>query len=90
MGAIGKTFLEVGYEPSNAELHVREIDQVRATKQAMRSVLPFHGTLGRRIFDHIFVPASRLVGEVEAVAGTTRDVTDRKGMEDTLKGADRK
>ena len=29
-------------------------------------------------------------GEVEAVAGTTRDVTDRKAMEEALREADRK
>ena len=37
-----------------------------------------------------FVPVFGADGEVEAVAGTTRDVTDRKSMEDELRDADRK
>ncbi len=82
---IGKTFLEIGYEPWHAEMHCREIDQVRATKRPIRGEVPFHGTLGRRIYDYIFVPVFGIDGEVEAVAGTTRDVTDRKKMEEELR-----
>jgi PAS domain S-box-containing protein len=89
-GAIGKTFLEIGYEPWHAEMHDREIDQVRATGQPVRGEVPFAGAYGRRIYDYIFVPVLGADGEVEAVAGTTRDVTERKGMEDALRGADRK
>jgi PAS domain S-box-containing protein len=87
---IGKTFLELGYEPWHAEMHCREIDQVRATKASIRGEVPFNGTYGRRIYDYIFVPVLGADGEVEAVAGTTRDVTERKSMEDELRDADRK
>lgn len=80
-GAIGKTFLEIGYEPWHAALHEREIDQVRATRQPIRGEVPFHGTHGRRQYDYIFVPVIGADGEVEAVAGTTRDVTERKETE---------
>ena len=52
--------------------------------------VPFTGTNGRRIYDYIFVPVFGADGEVEAVAGTTRDVTDRKAMEEELRDADRK
>jgi PAS domain S-box-containing protein len=75
---IGKTFFEVGYEAWHAEMHEREIDQVVATKQAVRGDVPFAGTHGRRVYDYIFVPVFGPHGEVEAVAGTTRDVTDIK------------
>lgn len=89
-GAIGKTFLDIGYEPWHAEMHGREIDQVRATKQPIRGEVPFTGTHGRRIYDYIFVPVIGADGEVEAVAGTTRDVTDRKEAEIALAESDRK
>lgn len=79
--AIGKTFLELGYEPWHAEMHKREIDQVAATKKPLRGVVPFNGTNGRRIYDYIFVPVFDARGEVEAVAGTTRDETDRLAAE---------
>jgi PAS domain S-box-containing protein len=83
-GAIGKTFLEIGYEPWHAEMHDREIDRVRATKQPIRGEVPFTGTHGTRQYDYIFVPVLGADGEVEAVAGTTRDVTDRKESEVAL------
>jgi PAS domain S-box-containing protein len=89
-GAIGKTFFEIGYEPWHAAMHDREIDQVRATKEPIRGEVPFTGTNGRRIYDYIFVPVIGADGEVEAVAGTTRDVTDRKESELALAESDRK
>jgi PAS domain S-box-containing protein len=89
-GALGKTFLEIGYEPWHAEMHDREIDQVRATREPIRGEVPFTGTDGRRIYDYIFVPVIGADGEVEAVAGTTRDVTDRKESELALAESDRK
>jgi PAS domain S-box-containing protein len=76
-----KTFLEIGYPAWHAELHSREIEQVRATKQPVRGEVPFDGAFGRRIYDYIFVPVLNSQGEVEAVAGTTRDVTDSKELE---------
>ncbi|HEY4259121.1 MAG TPA: PAS domain S-box protein [Schlesneria sp.] len=82
---IGKTFLEIGYEPWHAELHSREIDQISDTKKSIRGEVPFHGTNGQRIYDYIFVPVLGADGQVESVAGITRDVTDRKDMEDELR-----
>lgn len=82
--AIGKTFLEVGYEPSHAQMHDREIEQVKATKLPVRGEVPFTGTTGRRIYEYIFVPVLGPSGDVEAVAGTTRDVTERKQAQDEL------
>lgn len=82
--SIGKTCHELGYEPWHADMHAREIDQVIATKQPVRGEVPFTGTNGRRIYDYIFVPVFGADGEVEAVAGTTRDVTARKNLEQEL------
>jgi PAS domain S-box-containing protein len=83
--AIGKSLLENGYEPWHAEMHEREIDQIKANKQPVRGEVSFpHATLGKRIYDYILVPVLSDKGEVEAVAGTTRDVTERKRWEETL------
>lgn len=79
--AIGKTCLELGYEPSHAAMHDREIDHVVATGEPVRGEVPFEGTYGLRIYDYIFVPVFNDNGDVDAVAGTTRDVTDRKKHE---------
>lgn len=88
--AIGKTCLELGYEPWHASRHDEEIEQVIATKKPIRGEVPFTGTNGRRVYDYIFVPVFGANGEVEAVAGTTRDITDRQAMEEELREADRK
>jgi PAS domain S-box-containing protein len=87
--SIGRTCLELGYEPWHAAMHDREIDEVFASRQPIRGEVPFEGTNGRRIYDYIFVPIFDANGEVEAVAGTTRDVTDRKRAEDALTESER-
>ena len=88
--AIGKTCLELGYEPWHAEMHDQEIEQVIATKQPTRGEVPFTGTFGRRVYDYIFVPIIGKDGEVEAIAGTTRDITERQQMEAALRETDRR
>jgi len=76
--SIGKSLLEVGYEPWHAEMHEREIDQVIATKRPVRGEVSFpHATLGKRIYDYILVPVLDQDGKVEAIAGTTRDITQQ-------------
>ena len=83
--AAGKNCLELGYEPWHAEMHDREIDEVVATKKSIRGEVPFAGTNGRRIYDYIFVPVLDESGEVEAVAGTTREITEKKAVEETVR-----
>jgi PAS domain S-box-containing protein len=82
--AIGRNCLELGYPDWHAEMHDREIEQVKATKAPIRGQVPFNGTFGRRIYDYIFVPVLGPDGEVEAVAGTTRDITELKQAQDRL------
>lgn len=80
--AIGKRLLENGYEPWHAEMHEREIDHVIKTKQSIRGEVSFpHATLGKRVYDYIFSPVINAQGEVDAIAGTTRDITDIKENE---------
>lgn len=83
--AVGKGLRENGYEEWHALMHEREIDQVRATKQPVRGEVSFpHAILGRRVYDYILTPVINEQGDVEAVAGTTRDVTERKQWEDSV------
>jgi PAS domain S-box-containing protein len=88
--AIGKTCLELGYEPWHAALHDGEIDQIILTKQPVRGEVPFTGTFGRRDYDYLLVPVLGADGGVVAVAGTTRDITERKQMEADLRESDRR
>jgi PAS domain S-box-containing protein len=82
--AIGRNCLELGYPDWHAEMHGREIEQVKATRRPVRGEVPFEGTFGRRTYEYIFVPVLGPDGEVEAIAGTTRDITERKQFEDEL------
>lgn len=83
--AIGKGLLDNGYEPWHAEMHEREIDKVAETKMPIRGEVSFpHAQFGRRIYDYIFTPVFNDKGEVEAIAGTTRDITDIRLAEITL------
>lgn len=83
--SVGKNLLELGYEPWHAEMHEREIDEVFATKKSIKGDVPFHGTHGRRIYEYIFSPIFTENGSVEAIAGSTRDVTDRRKIEESLR-----
>ncbi|KAF2517142.1 PAS domain-containing sensor histidine kinase [Flavobacterium foetidum] len=83
--SIGYGLRENGYEEWHALMHEREIDQVVATKKSIRGTVSFpHAELGRRIYDYIFAPVINEEGEVEAIAGTTRDITEIKQAEGKL------
>jgi len=84
--AIGKGLRENGYEEWHALMHEREIDHVAATGESVRGEVSFpHAILGRRVYDYILVPVFNDKGEVEAVAGTTRDVSEMKQVELSLR-----
>jgi PAS domain S-box-containing protein len=88
---VGKTFLELDYPTELAERHQREIQQVIATKQPIRDHTPFTGPTGvTRHYEYIYVPVLAEDGRVEAVAGSTRDVTDRERMEQALALSEKK
>ncbi len=67
------------------DAHDREIETVIATRAPIRGEVPFVGTGGRRVYDYIFVPVFGAGGEVVAVAGTTRDITDRQQAEQSIR-----
>jgi len=83
--AIGKSCLDLGYEPWHAAMHDRELSHVITTKQPIKGEVPFDGAMGRRIYEYIFVPVIGEGGEVEAVAGTSRDVTERDQAEEKVR-----
>lgn len=89
--AIGRTCLELGYEPWHAAMHDDEIERVVATRAPIRNEVPFHhSTLGWRIYDYIFTPVLGPDGVVEAIAGTTRDITERKRQEEALRRSEQR
>jgi signal transduction histidine kinase len=71
-------------------MHDREIDEIVVSKKPIRGEVPFTGTYGHRNYDYLMVPVLGADGEVVAVAGITRDITERKQMEESLREADRR
>ncbi len=83
--AANKTCLELGYEPWHAAMHDDEIERVIATRQPVRGEVTFpHTVKGTRVYDYIFTPVLGPDGGVEAISGSTRDVTERKQHEEHL------
>jgi PAS domain S-box-containing protein len=84
---IGKTPRQLGYEPWLHDQHLREIAQVIATRKGVKGEAPFKaertGIFG--IYEYIFTPVIGPDGSVEIIAGTSRDVTERKRAEDALR-----
>nr|WP_294784759.1 PAS domain S-box protein [uncultured Flavobacterium sp.] len=81
--AIGKGLRENGYEEWHAVMHEREIDEVVSSKKNIRGTVSFpHAEFGTRVYDYIFAPVFNEEGEVEAIAGTTRDITEIKQSEE--------
>jgi PAS domain S-box-containing protein len=77
--AIGKNLYELGYPQWHADMHMREIQQVIQTRQAIKGEVAFTGGSGiSGIYEYIFSPVVGADGRVEIISGTTRDVTDRQ------------
>jgi PAS domain S-box-containing protein len=86
--AIGKGLSENGYEPWHAEMHEKEIDKIKKNKLPIRGEVSFpYATFGNRVYDYIFTPVVDDHGDVEAIAGATRDVTDRKKLQENLESS---
>ncbi|WP_428229558.1 sensor histidine kinase [Flavobacterium sp.] len=83
--AIGFGLRENGYEEWHARMHEQEIDEIVAKKKTIRGTVSFpHAELGSRVYDYILAPVFNENGEVEAIAGITRDITESKQTEEKL------
>ena len=79
--AVGKNFYELDYPHDLAERLQRQIQEVVDSKRQVSDETPFTSAFGTRDYEYIFVPVFGVNGEVEAVAGSTRDITERKAVE---------
>jgi PAS domain S-box-containing protein len=80
--AVGKNFFELDYPPELAAKLQAQIQHVIETRERLRDETAYtapNGSAG--YYEYIFVPVFAGNGTVEAVAGTTRDITRRKAAE---------
>ncbi len=86
--AIGKNFFDLGYPHALAEQLQQQIQQVFDTKTGLSGETPYTSPGGLDgYYEYIFSPAFGPDGSVEFVAGSTRDITERKRVEGELRAA---
>ncbi len=74
----GKNFFELDYPPELAAKLQRQIQEVITTRNPVRDQTPFTGPDGNSgYYEYIFAPVFDKNGGVEAVVGTTRDITEQ-------------
>ena len=89
--AIGKDFFDLKYPDELAQRLADQVAEVFRTKRPLTGETPYTSPTGEEgHFEYIFSPILKENGEVEAIAGTTRDITTRKQGEDRLREAIRR
>lgn len=88
---IGKNFFDLPYPHDLAARLQQQIQQVIDKKIVVVDEMPYTSPTGvAGYYEYIFSPVIAADGSVEVVAGSTRETTARKQMEEALKDADRK
>jgi len=89
---VGKTFRQLGYEQWHHDLKIREIAQIIKTRRPLKNEIAFKspvtGIFG--VYEYILSPVLGPDDQVEFIAGTARDVTERKHAEEALQEAQEK
>ena len=88
--AIGSSLSDIGYSQDTIDLHKRSFQEVVETKQPVRGQTREEMPDGMGTYDYLLVPVINADEEVEAIAGTARDITDLKNAELALREADRR
>ena len=86
--AAGKDFFDLKYPDDLAARLQSQIQQVFNTKQSLKDETPYTSPGGvDGYYEYIFSPIFDVHGNVEAVAGSTRDISERKRTEEALRDA---
>ncbi len=82
---LGKNVFDLGYPPELAARLQRQVQQVIHTRNTVRDSTPFTDPTGEtRHFEYILAPVLDANGRVEAVAGSSRDITERTRAEEVV------
>jgi two-component system NarL family sensor kinase len=84
--AVGKNFQELQYPDELARRLQEQIQQVISTKKGLTDETPYTSPTGAGgYYEYILRPVFDRRGNVESVAGSTRDITERKRVEEQLR-----
>jgi PAS domain S-box-containing protein len=84
--AVGKNFFDLKYPDELAARLQRQIQTVFETKAGLTDETPYTSPTGAGgYYEYIFRPVLDREGNVELVAGSTRDITYRKSVESDLR-----
>jgi PAS domain S-box-containing protein len=84
--ALGKDFYELNYPDELANRLTRQIQHVFDTKTGLTDETPYTSPTGvGGYYEYIFRPVLDGEGNVQEVAGSTRDITERKRVEEELR-----
>jgi PAS domain S-box-containing protein len=84
--AVGKNFFDLQYPDDLATRLQQQIQQVIDTRQRIRDETPYTSPTGfEGFYEYIFTPVFSDDGTVEVVAGSTRDYTERKRIEEAIR-----
>ena len=80
----GKTLYELGYPQWHADMNMREFEEVFTSKTTVRGSVPYTSPTGvQGTYEYMFSPVFDDNGDVELIAGTSRDVTERMKAAET-------
>lgn len=82
---VGLDFHDLSYPEPLASTLQTQIQEVIATQSMVRAETPYESAAGVGYYEYIFVPIMGEDGRVAGVAGTTREITERRTTEDDRK-----
>ncbi|HEY9802838.1 MAG TPA: EAL domain-containing protein [Leptolyngbyaceae cyanobacterium] len=82
---LGKTWQELGFPPDIMELYDEDCQSVFQTGISITGETSFPTVHGIRYYEYVIAPIWGDDGEIIAVINTSRDISDRKQVEDALR-----
>lgn len=78
---LGRNLAELNYPPDIAHRVNQQVREVIATGRILRDESPYTRGSEARDYEYILVPVVNERGQIEAVSGSTRDITNHKRLE---------